>query len=577
VTDAGRPRPARISAAGIIAPVNYLAKALVVRNRCFRGWSPALWLPLACLLAALACTRGDIPIDYSRITPLAIGGPTATWAARAGGITPSAAPATPAPTPTLVPATPPVTMVFTVTPRPTQNVAFPPTPDATRPSILDRSVVGNYTVQRGDTLGQISQRYGVSAAQLAQANGMKVTDTLMAGRNLVVPLPDVRNTGPDNKLLPDSEFVYGPGTVGFNLAGFIQSQHSYLSDYTEEVAGMYLDGTMDRATLTGTEIVQLVAERYSVSPKVLLAVLDYQSGWVTSRRPSDNTLVFPIGRVEVGREGLLRQLSWAANQLNAGYYGWRVGSLASFTFDDGSLRLIARGLNAGTVGVQNFFAQVDSVADWTKAVSATGFSRSYRVLFGNPFIWGVEPLVPADLVQPPMQLPFESGRTWAFTGGPHAGWDSGSAWAAIDFAPADIAGCETSDEWVVASAPGVIVQSQYGAVLEDLDGDGYEGTGWVILYLHVASRDRVSVGAVVKAGDRLGHPSCEGGVANATHVHLARRYNGEWISADGAVPFVLDGWVSAGLGKEYDGDLVKGDVTIEAYDGHTASNEISRP
>jgi murein DD-endopeptidase MepM/ murein hydrolase activator NlpD len=189
----------------------------------------------------------------------------------------------------------------------------------------------------------------------------------------------------------------------------------------------------------------------------------------------------------------------------------------------------------------------------------------------------VEPLVPADLVQPSLQLPFESGRTWVFTGGPHGGWDTGSAWAAIDFAPADIAGCVASDEWVTASAPGVIVRSQYGAVLEDLDGDGYEGTGWVVLYMHLESRDRIAVGTVVAAGDRLGHPSCEGGVANATHVHLARKYNGEWIPADGTVPFVLDGWVSAGLGREYDGYLIKGDVTIEAYDGHAASNEISRP
>jgi LasA protease len=554
--------------------VNYLAKALFRLRRRSCSLSPALLAPLVCLLAALACTSGNLPEDYSHITPLADSGPTATWAV---GATVPAVSATPAATPTLVPATPPVTTVPTATPRPTQNVAFPPTPDATRPSILDRSVVGNYTVQRGDTLGLIGDRYGVSAAQLAEANGMKVTDTLFAGRNLVVPLPDAKNLGPDTKLLPDSEFVYGPGTVGFNLAGFIKSQHGFLASYTEEIAGTYLDGTVDRARLSGAEIVQLVAERYAVSPKTLLAVLDYQSGWVTNRQPGDNTLVFPLRRVEVGREGLFRQLSWAANQLNAGYYGWRTGSLASFTFSDGALRLVARSLNAGTVGVQNFFAQVANVDDWTKAVSASGFGRTYRMLFGNPFIWGVEPLVPADLVQPTLQLPFESGRTWVFTGGPHGGWDTGSAWAAIDFAPAEIAGCVASDEWVTASAPGLIVRSQYGAVLEDLDGDGYEGTGWVILYMHVESRDRVPIGTLVAAGDRLGHPSCEGGVANATHVHLARKYNGEWISADGTVPFVLDGWISAGLGREYDGYLINGDVTLEAYDGHAASNEISRP
>ena len=109
------------------------------------------------------------------------------------------------------------------------------------------------------------------------------------------------------------------------------------------------------------------------------------------------------------------------------------------------------------------------------------------------------------------------------------------------------------------------------------DGDGYEGTGWELLYMHLENRDRVPVGTVVRAGDRLGHPSCEGGVANATHLHLARKYNGEWISADGTLPYVLDGWVSAGLGREYDGYLMQGGVTLEAYDGHAASNEISRP
>lgn len=525
---------------------------------------------LACLLAVLACTSSNLPVDYSRITQVAAG-PTGTPAAGGGY-------ASPVPTSTLVPATPPVTTVPTATPRPTQNIALSPTPDATRPSLLDRSVVEHYTVARGDTLGQIGEHYGVSAAQIAQANQMKVTDTLFVGQKLLIPLPDTQNFGPDLKILPDSEFVNGPGAVGFNLAAFIASQHSFLSTYAEDVAGSYLDGTVDSATLTASEIVQLVADRYSVNPKVLLAVLEYQSGWVTSRAPGDNTRAYPLGRVEAGREGLFRQLGWMANQFNAGYYGWRAGSVASFGFTDGSLRLIPRGLNAGTVGVQNGLAQVLGVDAWTKAVSAGGFSRTYRLLFGNPFALAYEPLLPPGLAQPALQLPFEAGKVWAFTGGPHGGWDTGSPWAALDFAPpAEAEGCTSSDEWVTASVAGVVVRSQYGAVLEDLDGDGYEGTGWVLLYMHVETRDRVAVGTWLQPGDRIGHPSCEGGVANGTHVHLARKYNGEWIPADGSLPFVLDGWTSAGLGQEYDGDLVKGDVTIEACDCRAASNEISRP
>ena len=33
-----------------------------------------------------------------------------------------------------------------------------------------------------------------------------------------------------------------------------------------------------------------------------------------------------------------------------------------------------------------------------------------------------------------MQLPLQNGTTWSFTGGPHGGWDAGSAWAALDCA-----------------------------------------------------------------------------------------------------------------------------------------------
>ena len=91
----------------------------------------------------------------------------------------------------------------------------------------------------------------------------------------------------------------------------------------------------------------------------------------------------------------------------------------------------------------------------------------------------------------------------------------------------------------------------------------------------MAAQDRVATGTVVKAGDLIGHPSCEGGVANGTHVHLARRYNGEWIAADGAIPFNLDGWISSGSGVEYEGTLTRDGITVEAWDHLVPQNQIS--
>ena len=133
--------------------------------------------------------------------------------------------------------------------------------------------------------------------------------------------------------------------------------------------------------------------------------------------------------------------------------------------------------------------------------------------------------------------------TWAFTGGPHGGWDDGSAWAALDFAPVtELTGCFSSDNWVTAVTDGIIVRTGDGRVVQDIDGDGLEQTGWVVLYMHVEARERIEPGTRVRAGQRIGHPSCEGGLSNATHLHLARKYNGEWIAADGPIPFNLDGW-----------------------------------
>jgi LasA protease len=113
-------------------------------------------------------------------------------------------------------------------------------------------------------------------------------------------------------------------------------------------------------------------------------------------------------------------------------------------------------------------------------------------MFGYPFDWAIEPLMPETLSQPNFILPFEPGQSWSYTGGPHGGWDSGSAWAAIDFAPpGEPIGCGQTEAWVTAVADGKIVRSENGAVVQDLDGDGLEQTGWTILYMHIESRERV--------------------------------------------------------------------------------------
>jgi murein DD-endopeptidase MepM/ murein hydrolase activator NlpD len=443
-----------------------------------------------------------------------------------------------------------------------------PTPDPIRPTPELRSKAVTHLVRSGDTLNKIAAQYGVAAWQIVEVNSILNPNILPVGIVLTIPAQGSLPPGPSWKLLPDSAVVYGPSSVGFDIGATLQPWQGAVLSYNEEV---------EDVMLTGPEIVQLVARRYSVSPRLLIVVLEHQSGWVTNGDLSLLTQAYPLGYIEAGHEGLHSQLAWAADQINAGFYSWRAGWAGPFTLADGSQIVPGPGINAGTAGVESFFARVYGDAPWRSQIGPDGFMSTYRRLFGDPFQSAIEPPVPANLEQPVLQLPIESDKEWSFTGGPHSAWGYYGAWAALDFAPPGNAlGCVPSWEWVVAMADGVILRAGQGEVIQDLDGDGLEQTGWVLFYMHVDQWQRVEPGTQVRAGDRIGHPSCEGGVSNGTHVHVARKYNGEWISADGSIPFVLDRWLTVGMGVEYDGLLTRDGVTLEACSCRNDKNQISR-
>lgn len=467
---------------------------------------------------------------------------------------PNAETTTPNPTPTISTA---IQADVTKWPAPTPTATRHPIPigtptlDPPRPVQAGSALTVTYTVRRGDTLSGIAYATGTTPDELQRLNGLRNPNALQVGQQLLIRR-QIEGRTPSIKLIPDSELVNGPTAVEFDAAAFVAQQGGYLSRYTEIVA---------EELLTGAQIMQRVAEQFSVHPRLLLAALEYVGGWVTQAQPGEDQRRYPLGYKRTNLEGLYVQLSWAALRLNEGYYGWRLNTRGYVRLDDGVYLAIGSGLNAGTAGLQNYLAAISTTADWPAIAQDDGeraFMHTYRRLFGNPWQYDFGPLVPNDLRQPPFVLPWRKGEMWYFTGGPHSTWGPGTPWGALDFTSVNVAGCTELQDWVTAVADGVITRSVRGEVGQSLDPGGDERIGWSVLYLHIGSRNRVPAGARVKAGDPIGHPSCEGGLAQAAHIHLARKYNGEWINAQGAAPFDLEGWVAVEGEREYDGALVKG-------------------
>lgn len=455
---------------------------------------------------------------------------------------------------------------------PTQNLVISQpevttTPLPVRPAYSPGELV-DYVAQTGDTLASLARHFNTSVEEILAANSFIPSNatTMPPGMPMKIPIYYQPFWGSQYQIIPDSLFINGPAQVDFDASTFVSGHPGWLKNYVEYA---FEDNR------TGAEIIDYVAKNFSISPRLLIALLEYQDEALSLEVLPEGSREYPLGYHDWQHKGLYLQLVWAANLLNNAYYNWRSGVLTEFDHLDGTQERPDPWQNAATVALQYYFSRFLGGDQYARAVAQDGFAQTYARLFGNPW-QAVSPHIPGSLTQPVFTLPFLPGLTWAYTGGPHTGFGEGDPLAAIDFAPGAISsGCIPSNEWATAVADGIISRSDAGAVELDLDGDGDERTGWVVFYFHIETKDRVPVGKVLKVGDRIGHPSCEGGRTTGTHVHIARKYNGEWIPADSIIPFNLEGWVVHNGAFEYLGTLSKGGRTITACTCADAASQIN--
>ncbi|MFH1635282.1 MAG: LysM peptidoglycan-binding domain-containing protein, partial [Chloroflexota bacterium] len=89
-----------------------------------------------------------------------------------------------------------------------------------------------YYSQAGDTLETISVRFGVSAGEISSPEPIPQQGFINPNQLLIIP-NRLSNTTLSTHILPDSEFVYSPSAINFDVIDYVKNAGGYLDGYHE--------------------------------------------------------------------------------------------------------------------------------------------------------------------------------------------------------------------------------------------------------------------------------------------------------------------------------------------------------
>lgn len=323
--------------------------------------------------------------------------------------------------------------------------------------------------------------------------------------------------------MPDDEFVHGPRLLDFDLTAYLQRTAPHLLPFTEFVAHW--------------------CAYYSISPEVLLTVIEMRSGLV-SRRAGLADVNDPVAGLVAGQD-FREQVRNTLAALYADFYAFRAAARG----DD---------INAATYALLNLFRGPAAPAAFAASAPALRqeFEDTHRRLFAGRTVaaaaGGGELVIPAAPPSDLLQLPWTNGQSWFFGGVHTTDGSNVGPMSSLDFyRGGEPWGSDTSTAYVVAAHSGTatVFSSCFVRVTSP--------SGWATNYYHL---DGVQVfsGQQVSANQRLAvyantlaQATCQGGSSTGPHVHFSLLQNGAFTSIDGAS---LSGYVVHAGRYSYDID-----------------------
>lgn len=352
----------------------------------------------------------------------------------------------------------------------------------------------------------------------------------------------VRTLQAGPQLAVDDQFVWGPNVGRFDIQGYLAGRGSALADYSADI--------------------ELWASYSSVNPKILIALLELQHGWVSGPAPA-----LPADQVRQTIERTAMRLASAFYE-HLHVWGSRRPSFGPvpvagpvIQFADGSAGALPASESSATVALAAIIA-AEMPADQFQIQGAGGFETTYSALFPTDDLLAANNPINPQAVPPAalFQFPFPLGATWAASG-PHS-WNGGSyppPYSSLDFFVGGGTCSSPPNAYAVAAAYGEAYWPQGYSCWLELD----HANGWVTSYYHLQN---LYSGAPLGRGAKVGTIACEtcaGGFATGPHVHFSLKFNGAYASLEGVK---LSGWtVHVGSVPYTSGSYERGSQLLSPY------------
>ncbi|MEJ6476689.1 M23 family metallopeptidase [Pseudoalteromonas piscicida] len=265
------------------------------------------------------------------------------------------------------------------------------------------------------------------------------------------------------------------------------------------------------------EVILHYAGYASINPKLLLALMELQSGVIS--KPNADSLQAPFGELSQ-EKGFDAQVKDVALNLSARYYAFQ-----KLKEEGKAQKLIA--VNEATVALADL---THTSVDALLTVYQTLFNGESLALTANSDTSFSEQASTqaASVASFSMSLPWPSGYAW-YSGGAHSNTGSGYPYSSLDFNNGS-GGWGSNTPWVQAAHSGTVTRYSQCNIRVT------HSSGYSTQYYHMENL-QYNTGDVISAGAWLGRYAndkptalCQGGQSSGPHVHFSLLYNGGHIS-----------------------------------------------